>query len=272
MLLFHSVDDLVDPDTFPQPAIGWTFDVASDGIKEMANHSHKKAQVLYTTRGAVTVEVESGLWVAPPNCAVWIPGGIRHRSIGVGPLVAYGMFIQPEAAPGMPDECCIMSVSPLLHEMLMAFLNRRQPYPLGDTPEARFVAVLLDELAQAGRESLYLPMPADTRLRKLADLIIAEPSLRFTIEMWGEQIGVSPRTLSRLFVKETGLSFGKWRRQLQLSIALKWLAEGQTVTNTALDLGYENTSAFITMFKQAMGRTPSRYYERRGALAGAERS
>jgi AraC-like DNA-binding protein len=41
--------------------------------------------------------------------------------------------------------------------------------------------------------------------------------------------------------------------------ALRLLAEGQAVTSVALEVGYQSTSAFISMFKKAMGSTPLRY-------------
>ena len=45
------------------------------------------------------------------------------------------------------------------------------------------------------------------------------------------------------------------------------LAAGAAVTTVALDLGYENASGFITMFRKAMGQPPGRYLaDRMGAI------
>jgi AraC-like DNA-binding protein len=259
MLVFSRIEDFSDPDLLPRDVSTVAFDLDND-LLEQAPHIHRKAQLLYTTRGVVTVHAAHGIWVAPPNCAVWIPGGIMHASQGVGRLEIRCLYIEPQRAPQMPADCCILSVPPLLKEMLLRFEKMPPLYPLGDSRENRFVSVLVDELSSAKREPLYLPMPKDVRLKRLADQMTRDPSLRSTIADWGTRVGASPRTLTRLFKEETGLSFGKWRRQLQLSLALQWLAEGQSVTNIALDLGYENTSAFITMFKQALGQTPARYF------------
>ncbi len=38
------------------------------------------------------------------------------------------------------------------------------------------------------------------------------------------------------------------------------LAEGHSVTAMALDVGYQNPSAFIEMFKRALGVTPEQYF------------
>ncbi len=61
-------------------------------------------------------------------------------------------------------------------------------------------------------------------------------------------------------IEEIGLSFSRWRRQLHLVIALRELAGGATVQKVAGDLGYESTTAFIVMFRKALGTTPSRYF------------
>jgi AraC-like DNA-binding protein len=70
---------------------------------------------------------------------------------------------------------------------------------------------------------------------------------------------ISPRTLSRLIARETGMSFGRWRRQLHLLLALQWLARGTTVQDVAIGLGYENASNFVVMFRKVLGETPGRY-------------
>lgn len=69
------------------------------------------------------------------------------------------------------------------------------------------------------------------------------------------------RTAARRFVAETGMPFGRWRQQLRLLAALERLGAGESVTSVALDVGYEDVSAFIAAFKAAMGETPARYFK-----------
>jgi AraC-like DNA-binding protein len=69
--------------------------------------------------------------------------------------------------------------------------------------------------------------------------------------------------LNRLLVAETGLSFGRWRQQLHIILAIQKLARGATVQSVALDLGYESASSFVTMFRKALGTSPARYMARR---------
>ena len=75
------------------------------------------------------------------------------------------------------------------------------------------------------------------------------------------QAAMDPRTLQRRFQRETGLSFGQWRRQARLIAALERLARGASVLEVALDLGYASPSAFSTMFKRELGASPSAFFD-----------
>ncbi len=77
---------------------------------------------------------------------------------------------------------------------------------------------------------------------------------------WGEIVGASARTLSRLFVRELNMTFDEWRRQVRLQEALYRLAQGRSVSSVAYDLGYESSSGFIEMFRKTLGRTPGQYF------------
>lgn len=107
---------------------------------------------------------------------------------------------------------------------------------------------------------LHLPMPHEPRLVRICNTIMAAPALRRPLCAWGNEVGASSRTLARLFLRETGMSFGAWCRQARLLNALARLAEGQKVTSIALDLGYDSPSAFTSMFRRHLATTPSRYF------------
>jgi AraC-like DNA-binding protein len=205
------------------------------------------------------------VWIVPPQCAVWIPGGQPHSLRASGDLKIYCLFVEPDAV-AMPTECCTIGVSPLLQELLVRTASFPALYDV-DGPNGRLVRVLLDQLAAAPVENLHFPMPRDPRLRKVADAMLTDPAERLTIAEWGRRVGASERTLARILRSETGMSFGRWRQQLHVLLALLHLAEGTPVQVVAQDLGYESASAFITMFRKALGKSPGRYLaDRRGDL------
>ena len=155
-----------------------------------------------------------------------------------------------------------MSISPLIREMLIQCAGFPTLYP-DQGPESRLFTALLDGLAAAPVEKVHLPMPLNDRLRKIAEAMIANPADRSDLHQWADRVGVSKRTLSRLSLHETGMSFGRWRQQLHINLALQWLSQGMTVQAVAHDLGYENTSSFVYMFRKVLGSSPARYMAQR---------
>jgi AraC-like DNA-binding protein len=89
---------------------------------------------------------------------------------------------------------------------------------------------------------------------------LKKPDSHQTIDEWCDALGMSRRSFTRLFRKETGLSFMTWRQQACLVAALPRLVAGETVTSVAVDLGYDNPAAFTTMFKRVLGASPRAYF------------
>lgn len=233
---------------------------------ELAAHRHEEAQVMLVLRGLVTCEVDTGLWMVPPQSAMWIPSGMQHSMRGAGDLQYYCVYVEPALTKSLPRECCTLTVSPLLRELMIAISHLPSHYDV-DGPDGRMVAVMLDHLATAPVEQLHLPMPSDPRLRQIADHLVAHPSDRTTMPEWARGVGMSERTLFRLLAKETGMNFGRWRQQFQVMLALKRLSEGDSVQAVAFDLGYESSSAFVTMFRKVLGKPPLKFLAERSHRA-----
>ena len=245
-----------NPHTVPRAvsAIGMGHDTGVSGEP----HTHPKAQLILAVRGMVTCDVAHGLWMVPPQCALWIPGGMAHAVRSVGDTELYILFLDPDLADVAPRECCTVSITPLLRELVIAASNLPPLYDR-DGPPGRLMQTMLDQLAIAPVERLHLPLPSDPRLRGIADALIADPAKRATISHWARQAAMSERSLVRLVQRETGMTFGAWRQQFQIMLALERLAENVPVQTVALELGYESASAFITMFKKVMGQPPGKY-------------
>ncbi|WP_105431853.1 helix-turn-helix transcriptional regulator [Neorhizobium sp. T6_25] len=240
-----------------RPAMAIRMDFA-DYEAEGVQHQHPQGQLILALHGAVTCRAESGVWIVPPDCGVWIPGGVPHSNQVTSNARLTYLFVEPGAAM-LPDECCTLSVSPMLREMIHRVAEVSETNAR-DFHVDRLVRVMLDELALMPRERLELPVSDHPKIALIAAALLADPSDRRTLGQWAEHVAVSERSLKRLMVEETGLSFGRWRRQLHLVIALRELAGGATVQRVAGDLGYESTTAFIVMFKKSLGTTPSRYF------------
>lgn len=255
-LLARSPDDF-DSDLFDQTAVALELTPQENGVEHRA-HQHRKGQLILALRGAVTCEVAEALWLVPPQHAVWIPGGIAHNCRATGNARIFFLFIEPGAAV-MPDKCCTVAITPLVREMIRHVAGQDPAAPT-DGSTARLIAVLLEQLSDAPIEQLHLPMSSHPKIRRISDTLIADPGDRTTLRQWADILAMSERSLARLVENATGLTFGRWRQQLHLMIALSQLAEGHSVQNVAGNLGYDSVNAFITMFKKALGKSPTQYF------------
>lgn len=254
-----------DPEDVPRAVVAIGGSMVTKGM-EVGDHQHRRAQLLLTLRGLVTCEADQGVWIVPPRCAVWIPGDLPHSITFSGNVEVYCLFVDPDDAARLPRQCCTLAISPLLQELVLHVTHMPALYDV-DGADGRVTAVLLDQIAASPVEKLHFPMPVDPRLRKIAVALMAEPADRATIHEWGRRVGAAPRTLTRILDRETGMSFGRWRQQLHILIALQRLTQGASVQNTALDLGYEGVSAFVTMFRKTLGKPPARYLAERHTTA-----
>lgn len=222
-------------------------------------HSHPRAQLLYAGSGVMRVETEAGCWVVPPVRGVWIPAATEHRVIMLGAVEMRTLYIRPDAAPGLPEQCCLIEVSPLLRALILALLDEPLAYNRAGRA-GQIAALALSELRFLKIPALHLPMPADPRLHRLCQQQIAQPDSRETLETLAEQQATSSRTLARQFQRETGMSFRQWRQQASLVEALGHLANNVPVARVAEKLGYRSASAFTAMFRRSLGVEPRRYF------------
>jgi AraC-like DNA-binding protein len=170
------------------------------------------------------------------------------------------LYIKPEAASKLPQECCVVSVPPHLRELILHAVTLPRLYELNSLEE-RIMNLILDLVQILKVAPLDLSMPTDVRLKKISATLTVNPGDNRTLEEWGKRVGATDRTLARLFRFETGMSFRQWRQQMRILESLRRLGQKEQVSTIALDLGYNSPSAFIAMFKKALGKTPGQYFK-----------
>ena len=227
---------------------------------ETHRHQHPNAQLLHAVTGVMVVSTAQGRWVVPPTRGVWMPAGIEHSVRMVGEVHMRAAFVRPDAAPGLPTQCAVLGISPLLRELILAALAVPLQYE-SDSRDGRLMRLMLDEIRTLQTLPLHLPQPSDTLLQAICDTLRESPDDTTSAELWSHKLGIDPRTLHRRFVKATGLTFTQWRQQARLLNALERLASGERVLDIALALGYSSPTAFTTMFKRQFGLTPSAFFD-----------
>lgn len=225
---------------------------------ELDWHQHRRGQLLYAARGVVVVSTPHGAWVAPPERAVWTPGGCPHSIRMVGAVSTRAVLIEPGTEGSLGNSNKVIQVSPLLRALLEAACDIPPEYD-EDGRDGKVMALLLAELAAAPTVPLAVPFPKTGPIAARCQAFLERPTPHDGIDQWCDDLGMGRRAFTRAFRRETGLSFGAWRQQACILVALPRLAEGQSVTAIAFDLGYDSAAAFSTMFKRRVGVSPSRY-------------
>lgn len=224
-------------------------------------HQHRRAQLIHASQGVIHVHTGQGHWVVPPQRALWMPPATPH-SVGSSWGYCLQTLYLDGRLRGVPLRPAVVPVPPLLEQLLSTAAGFGGDYAAHGR-EARLMQVLLDHvpstLGACEPARLHLPEPADPRLRRITAALHADPADARDLATLASCAGLSMRSATRGFVRETGMTPGDWRTQRRMLAAVELLAQGQAVTRVALDVGYADTSSFIAVFRLAFGATPARW-------------
>ncbi|MFB7716007.1 MULTISPECIES: helix-turn-helix domain-containing protein [unclassified Nocardia] len=221
------------------------------GGARIDRHRHLDHQIVYPSSGAAEVHTDRGRWIAPADRAVWIPAGCWHEHHFHGPTSFHCVGFAPDGPDrGTPT---VITVSPLLRELIMTCSD---PEDLPADELARLRRVLLDRIRRSPDQHLQLPAARDERLRAACALVEEDLSTPWSLPDLARRVGAGERTLARLFRTEFALTYPQWRTRLRLHHAVQLLADDIPVSTVAHRCGWSTPSAFIDVYRQALGHTP----------------
>lgn len=257
-IMIKPLDDfLIEIDQGAWTVIGSATDYPEGWV--VAPHSHEKHQLIYAIEGVMVVYTELSQWTVPSNRGLWMPSGQTHSIRCVGTVKMRSIFVSPEEFAGLPTETKTVSISPLMSELIKVAVDLHFPYD-PDSRASRVMHLILDELTLLPTLPLRLPQPEDQRINKICLRLQEDPADNSTLADWSVNLGLDEKTIQRLFRKETGMTFGQWRQQARLLLAVERIAVGEKIIDVALALGYESPSAFSNMFRKQFGKTPSNFF------------
>ncbi|EMQ2875504.1 helix-turn-helix transcriptional regulator [Vibrio navarrensis] len=239
-----------DADALPASVIG----IASEiGQHDSGMHQHSKGQLLYAPKGCMTFVLDHSLCTLPPTKAVWIPPNLSHRAVMTN-VVAYRSLYFDCRQFTAPTELVMIEVNPLLQALIerMAFW----PWDKAEEEMRNTVALFWEEFASAKRHFFQLPLPQDARLQPFRAAMTQETFLAPSASELAERVGLSSKTVTRIFKSDTGMSYQEWRQQWRLLKSIELLSSGMCVTDVAYWLEFASDSAFIAFFKKQTGYPP----------------
>jgi AraC-like DNA-binding protein len=221
-------------------------------------HSHVRSQLVYASAGIMTVTTDTASYVVPPQRAVWIPGGMEHEAYCRCAVSVRTLYVASGAHPALPTTCRVIEVSSLLRELIVEAARIPVEYDVAGR-DGRVMDLILDEICSTRATELQVPMPKNERLIRVCRSILQDPASNDAMDDWADVAGMCRRTFTRMFRRETGMSFAGWRQQVRLMEAVSRLSLGHSVTTVAFDVGYNSPSAFTAMFRRTFGVAPTLY-------------
>lgn len=226
----------------------------------LPEHDHEEGQVLFARCGTMEVIADDQLIIVPPSRIVWVPPKVPH-SIGFRTSTKMRTaFIDPTILNNTFTHICVFQATGLFREIILRLVEGN----LDDHDHKDLLErTLIKELCSLKAEPFSIKFPTDKRAKKVADALLAEPSNTSKINEWANTAACSSKTLSRLFINETGLTFQLWRRHLRLLLIHDLLDQGYSVTECAYSVGFSTSSALTEAHKQTFGFPPTKLINRK---------
>lgn len=245
-----------DYQTLPRSVVPLSKDYPA--MTQIVSHQHEWSQLAYSCSGVMHIETDAGMFVLPPEQALWLPPNVKHQHFCKREVSYRSLHIDAKISKKLGTVVKPLTVDPLLKAMIIELSSWPKDYV--ETAETdRFIHVLLDRLALAPSNELFMPTIDDRRLLPIIETLNLTPGDKLTIEQWSIKVGASSRTLNRLFNQYYGMGFSRWKQKLRTLKSLELLSANMPITDIAFELGYESSSAFITAFKKQLGCSPKKY-------------
>ncbi len=227
-------------------------------------HLHDVHEVEYACRGIVEVETEAGHYLLPPHQAAWIPAGLYHKTTLNAGAQTLAVLFEPGLVPMAGDRIRIIAVSALLREMMLYSAR----WPISRTESGVEAESFFQTLGHVVAEALddemplNLPVPADPVAAAVTDYTRAHLD-RVTVSDVTRAVGVSERTLRRIFSTHLGMSWRSYLLRARVLRSMAMLAQpDRSILEVSIAVGFEDAGAFARSFARHCGETPSAYKRR----------
>ncbi|WP_435745802.1 helix-turn-helix domain-containing protein [Microbacterium sp. PMB16] len=218
------------------------------------SHANDVHVLIWTYRGSAYLDLGGRTYEQERGEATWIPAGAEHTTgvrensislplgnVGTGDLQLTAP-LQAQFSPGWDDYLLFCSVS------------ARTPVRSDDYDPRHVLDLFADQVA--AQRALSVPMPTDSRARRLA-----MDYLRSIGSSGGSELD-APAEIHRAFREETGLTFARWRYAARMRIARDLLVGGAKPSAVARRVGYAHLATFSAAFSRFHGVSPREYQER----------
>lgn len=225
-------------------------------------HEHDAAQLTFAATGMVQVHTDAGRWLVPPQLGVWIPAGVRHHVEVLSDAELWMVHWDTAAArawapPTRLDRTFALHVTPLMRALLGAAFDTG----IGPDKTELVVRLMLHELTETAHAPTFLPLPTGAVGKRIVAVAAGDVRNGLSVAEIAARAATSVRTLSRVFLAETGVTFKVWRQRARIVHAMDGLARGKAIAQVAAELGFASTASFSCAFRQVTATTPTTFLQ-----------
>lgn len=250
-------DDITNEPTTGGLPLLVTSGTAFDQDLALDEHQHPRHHmIIWSATATITMRTGNRDWLVPPTHGLWIPAGTSHAAEVIRSGNSYGLLLSVERCTTIGTEPTGVLITPLIRELII-HLNQ---YPDPNSTRAHAESLLLALLEPVPSTTFHVPLPDDPRIRTIAETLVAHPADERDLTAWARRTNTSVRTITRLFTRETGMTFAQWRTHIRIRAALTHLARGNSVGVTARAVGYRKPGAFAETFRRLTGQHPTIYH------------
>jgi transcriptional regulator GlxA family with amidase domain len=106
------------------------------------------------------------------------------------------------------------------------------------------------------------PPPRSPALRKITDLVTANPRGNYSLDELAKHLNVSTRQLTRLFHDELSTTPARYVENIRFDLARAFLDQGQTATQAAALAGFPSYESMRRVFARKLSISPAAYQRR----------
>jgi AraC-like DNA-binding protein len=256
---------VVHPSTVRPPYLMSTGVVVADqgASRPLASpHSHPEAMLAWCYRGTVWVYLQDAVWRLAPGQGIWVPPSTAHTSRHDRGSTGCYTYLPDQALAASVTEITRVLVPRAVQEMLLHLGSD----DMDDGLRVRIQSVLVEMLQQPSQTAAdgwgEVPLPTDDRVAVLVQAVLADPGDTRSARELFDAHGLHERTVLRVFQRDIGTSFARWRTGVRLTQAARLIVDGTPVGVAAHRSGYATTSAFSAAFKERFGLTPRQHVAR----------
>ena len=231
--------------------------------KKVNNVSFKEHILFIPLQGEIAISINDKKYCASPGQMIYLAPGISHSfhssTHGGERLIA---MLSPSILKNKEIVCTKLPLNQLIKEILFYLLLH---------PETKnsksLVTVFSETLSEAFKLESFTDgfdhlagKVSDQRIKTALHIMQKTAGVNTSITGIAEKAGLSTRNLNRLMLKETGLSPKRLLNNFRMEQAKTLLRKpSASVTNVALESGYNSLSQFIAAFRSYTGQLPSHY-------------